>query len=170
MGLDITAYKGLKKEKDLTKLEDSVDWYDFCEENNIEKFNVNIHYPERAKEIDSNFAYSFEGSFGGVRGKSYGGYNRWRNQLAQLAGHPSDEYVWNNYQELENKAFIELICFSDCEGIIGTEVSKKLAKDFQEFDERALQKGAQIGDFHAYYEEMKKAFEFASENGCVRFH
>jgi hypothetical protein len=71
---------------------------------------------------------------------------------------------WNGAQG----PFSELIHFSDCEGVIGTAVSKKLAADFAAFDEKA--KAAGNERYYAKYQEWRKAFEMAANGGAVDFH
>jgi len=113
----------------------------------------------------------------GLHAGSYGGYNRWREQLAELAGYPAGDYeqygrtyqshcvpCWNG----EAGPFSELINFSDCEGVIGASVSAKLAKDFADFQPKA---DAHEDDrFRMKYAEWRQAFEMASDSGAVDFH
>jgi hypothetical protein len=136
----------------------------------------------------------FEGRLGGIEpgyyvvedsewfyGRSYGGYNAWRNQLAEFAGYPvktssesgrtsADVGAWS----AESGPFWELINFSDCEGYIGGTVAVKLAKDFQDHAARvagfvALDlKGREA--FAKGYAEIQAAFEYAvKHNGVVQF-
>lgn len=58
--------------------------------------------------------------------------------------------------------------FSDCEGYIGSVVSKKLAKDFKDLEVIAKEK-LDENDFEKFM-NFKSAFELASENGCVEFY
>ncbi|TFI60454.1 hypothetical protein CKN63_13545 [Carnobacterium divergens] len=58
--------------------------------------------------------------------------------------------------------------FSDCEGYIGSVVSKKLAQDFQDLEVIAKEK-LEERDLNIFL-EFKNAFELASHNGCVSFH
>ena len=67
---------------------------------------------------------------------SYMYYSKWRNQLAEMAGLGSAEAVRTN-PEKEGLPFVELINFSDCEGVIGPKVAAKLAKDFADYEDRA---------------------------------
>lgn len=111
--------------------------------------------------------------------RSYGRYNIWRNQLAMLAGYPvlqsddrtgADVGAWN----AESGPFWELINFSDCGGFIGGTVAAKLAKDFQEFEDKVPEferqgMGSRTG-FAAGFGLIKAAFDFAvKHNGVVRF-
>lgn len=177
MGLDITAYKNLQsfpgqyneETDEVVNLNtgETVNW------NNYFKPCINHHYAERAKDVNESLFYTFEDSIG-FRAGSYIGYNYWREQLAKLAGylasesecdssHPYSTSAW----KADSGAFWELISFSDCEGVIGTEVSKKLYQDFMDFEEHAKQ----VDDrFYELYVEWKTAFEYACVNGAVSFH
>lgn len=170
MGLDITAYKNLK----LTDIP--------ADEDLETDGNYTMLYPEQSPDVvgdlTSDYFYEYEDSMGFNAG-SYSGYNNWRNDLARLAGYPLEQY--KGYFDIVSEShcvacwngakgpFSELINFSDCDGIIGTEVAKKLAKDFADFQEKA-------NTFEAYnfwlekYNYWRKAFEMASENGAVVFH
>ena len=84
---------------------------------------------------------------------AYTGYNQFRDQLEKIA---------------TNTQLYELIMFSDCEGYIGSVVSKKLAQDFQDLEVIAKEK-LEERDLNIFL-EFKNAFELASHNGCVSFH
>jgi hypothetical protein len=158
MGLDITAYSRLKPAPDAEVNEDGypVNWGDFVQ------IRENPDFPGRAKGLTNRAIYKVGESFG-FRAGSYSGYNEWRSQLADLTGKPEATY------RLDSKGpFAELICFSDCEGVIGPEVSKKLAKDFADWEDRARKSGDEY--FFSKYQEWKRAFEMASQNGAVDFH
>jgi hypothetical protein len=176
MGLDISAYRGLKKLDvvfdgdgepiDPTTYEPIAgDWI---------KVFINPHFPGRANPLENDAVYSYEEAYGGPS-MGYGWYNRWRNELAKLAGYEKadgdeDETTshciacWNG----KEGPFAELINFSDCEGIIGSIVSSKLAKNFASFQEKADQHPDL--SFRKCYGEFRRAFEFAADNGAVDFH
>lgn len=114
----------------------------------------------------------------GFRAGSYGGYNEWRDWLAQLAGYPAVEHdpgykpkemshaagAWT----VESGPFWELINFTDCDGTIGPRVAFKLAQDFAEFQVKA--DAEPEAWFRQKYGEWRKAFETASDFGAVDFH
>jgi hypothetical protein len=163
MSLDILAYKGLKKVSKKSEIDcECIQTY--CEENNLNNFRLNAAFPKAAEDIDEDYIYSAEDCFGDVMGKSCGSYGVWRNELAQLIGHVDQQSAWTHPVD---GPFVELINFSDCEGIIGTKVSKKLAMDFSAFELSCLEEKDE--DFIHYYNQLKKAFEFASDDGCVWF-
>ena len=153
MGLDISAYKYLTRVNDPKRDEDGdlVDW-----ENLIEITQSTLDYTEqdfkgRTKGLTAG-VYSSEDEHG-FRAGAYSYYNRFREKLEKMAS---------------NSQLFELIMFSDCEGYIGPVVSKKLAKDFQDLEETARSQFDQ-DDLETYL-DFKKAFELASEGGCVEFH
>ncbi len=107
---------------------------------------------------------------------SYGGYNRWREQLAELAGWPRIPHeedganrpscaasAWNATEG----PFWELIAFSDCEGTIGAVTAAKLAKDFANHQAKA--DAHEDERFRAKYKEWRAAFELAADGGVVSF-
>ena len=177
MGLDIYAYKQLAKldvlfdedgEPVHPDTRDPIDAY--------VKVWENPDVPGRAEGLQSGAVYSYADAMdGGSMG--YGGYNHWREKLAKVAGYPTKEFARWGVKEQSHAAaawaassgpFWELILFSDCEGTIGPVVAAKLAKDFAEHDARA--KEADDGHFYGAYQLMREAFEFAADNGAVRFH
>ncbi len=157
MGLDITAYSNINYLR-----EDSND--DDYDLDRKECFIwVNPDFPERAKNLKDGI-YSFEDDMN-FRAGSYGGYNQWRNELAMFAGYNNDRDAWDK----TSGPFLELILFSDCEGCIDAEISKKLYKDFCDFDEKS-KTYEEDSYFYIRYKLWKEAFELASNNGCVKFH
>jgi hypothetical protein len=128
--------------------------------------------------------YICEGIQDYFRAGSYSGYSSWRRTLANMIGWEI-EYLWRNVETLVQRnenlndvlnendrfsvdiPFIELLHFSDCEGFIGPKTSAKLHEDFLEWDEKA--KAVDQGYFYERYQEWTKAFEVASDGGCVIF-
>lgn len=155
MGLDITAYRNIKRIGDYNP---DYDW-----ENGEFTLYPNNDFPGREDGI-ARGTYTATDSMD-FRAGSYGGYNAWREQLAQLVGHKTARDVWGCPQP---GPFVELINFSDCEGTIGPETSKKLAQDFSDFQH--------IADAHDdewfidRYNLWRKAFEMAADNGAVEFY
>jgi hypothetical protein len=171
MGLDVTAYSKLVEAPDAERDADGelVDW------EGMASFFDNPDFPGRFEGLKEGMAYKIEGECSGLS-SGYGTYNGWRDELAKLAGYPSEAYerhgstqyshsvpCWNGAQG----PFAEQINFSDCEGTIGPVVSAKLAKDYAEFAERAEVVG---GYFWEKYQEWKTAFELAADEGAVNFH
>jgi hypothetical protein len=179
MGLDISSYRKLSKldcvfdadgEPINPITRDGMD-YDLYA-------HLNSDFPGREGQIENKSIYSAEDS-DGFRAGSYGFYNNWREDLAQLAGYAPvkverygntserhDEGAWLQ----ENGPFWEMIVFSDCEGVIGAEVCAKLAKDFAEFEEKAKTFKGRVNQFYELYEKWKAAFEMGADEGAVQFH
>lgn len=158
MGLDITAYKNLKAvekpqiDEDGELLNWKSEWKPGASMDWSEK-----HFPGRGEGVESQSVYTWKDKFE-FRAGSYSGYNWWRSRLGEFA---------------EGDSFQELTNFADNEGVIGPVVSKKLYKDFTENYERALEFDKTLGEgglWIAQYENWKKAFEMASNNGAVDFH
>jgi hypothetical protein len=165
MGLDITAYKNVEFIEELADVEEYENKYDWQA-----KFDfVSRHqdFPDRLPPIRIQAVYKYEDNFG-FRAGSYSGYNLWREQLSLMALGVMPEIVWKNASRYAGQPFFELIHFSDCEGTMGTDVCKKLLKDFQVFQARANQNDDPW--FIEKYNDWLKAFEFAADNGYIDFH
>lgn len=186
MGLDVSYYSKLKK---CQKKEDEDEYYEVDTEYNNEAHQYQLGSLKGVYKVTE---YSISGH---IACGSYGGYNRWRNELSIMAGYDSAKNVWqdNNfspwlpyinlrYRKLKKlkgetvinnqsiKPFYELINFSDCEGVIGPEISKKLYDDFIEFDQKAKDYDNNDDYFYRKYQEWKEAFRIASKGGAVTFH
>ena len=166
MGLDITAYKRMKKvgtAESWDEYEDKFDWsttFYFSGQ-------PNKCYTEKAHGVDENSVYEYEDCFGFYAG-SYSGYNQWRNWLSETFIGISAHDVWNNAEKYEESPFYHLVNFSDCEGTIGTEVSANLSIDFA-----AHQDEVDALDCEEWlkekYTSWRKAFEMAADGGCINF-
>jgi hypothetical protein len=131
-----------------------------------------------------NGEYTCEGIQDYFRAGSYSGYSSWRRTLANMIGWEIED-LWRNVETLVQRnenlndvlnendrfsvdiPFVELLHFSDCEGFIGPKTSAKLHADFLEWNEKA--KAVDQGYFYERYQEWTKAFEVASDGGCVIF-
>jgi len=176
MGLDISAYRCIEKVDCV--YDEGGDPIDPVTREYIDydvRAYVNPDFPGRADGIEDKGVYLAKESMR-VGCGAYSQYNRWRDDLAKLAGYPLKAYIQygNTYHSNAEGAFNategpfwELICFSDCDGTIGPIASAKLAKDFAEWDERAKVVG---GYFYDQYQQWRAAFEMAADNGMVRFH
>lgn len=175
MGLDITAYRQIKLAPD-AEIDSAGDVVDY---DNFMHVYVNPDYPERAADLVDRGIYTSGTDSVGFRAGSYGGYNAWREELAQLAGYPAAPYTYYSTTQMRHDAgawaatagpFWELINFSDCDGAIGPAASAKLARDFAEWDDRAKAKDGPESTFYARYTQWRSAFEMAADSGLVSFH
>lgn len=171
MGLDATAYGRL------TLVENPILDEDGCPEGAQVRFWENPDFPGRLEGIQGSPAvYSYEVGEPCFSG-GYGGYNRWREELAKLAGYPAT--AMEHYGKVEMRhdhgawaasagPFYELINFSDCDGTLGPVVCAKLAADFA-----AHQAAADAHEneyFRATYAKWRAGFDMAADGGAIRFH
>ncbi|KGS34477.1 hypothetical protein X962_2021 [Burkholderia pseudomallei MSHR7343] len=178
MGLDATAYRQIKKIDCVFDADGEP--IDPITRGAIEtdylRVYVNPDFPGRADDLENRAIYSYQDADEAFSG-GYGRYSMWREMLAKLAGYQPisvdrfgtgrtelrhDEAAWR----ATSGPFWELICFSDCDGVIGSTVSAKLAQDFAQFDELAKANES----FYVIYSQWRAAFEMAAQNGCVCFH
>lgn len=172
MGLDIEAYTNLEL---VQACDDRLDGF---EGSNREYIFVKVWGVDRLGGMTPGYYRSDD--YYSFRAGSYGGYNDWRNHLCKLINGMEDKEMWAGWQDAEaagedphtylrGHPFAELICFSDCEGIIGTSVCAKLHKDFVEYHELVQQLSPDNRWFYKY-EEWMHAFERASQNnGIIKF-
>lgn len=121
-------------------------------------------YPWPVKGYEKRSGEFVKGWYAGevLRGPafSYSGYRAWREWLAALVD-VTPEQVWDTHQA---GPFSELIDFSDCEGMLGTEVCAKLAKDFADH--------ADLADGRGYdaevYQHMRRCFNAGAKAGFVK--
>ena len=165
MGLDITAYRRVKRIGDATSWDDYENRFDW----RVATFVPSDQdFQERTPPIAGGVYARNEGDLFEFRAGSYSGYNDWREELSKMAMGVVPQVVWVNPERYQGLPFFELIHFSDCEGIIGTDACKRLAEDFATWQEKA----DAINDdwFQSKYALWRKAFEWASDGGFVRFH
>lgn len=179
MGLDITVYKSFRpataEELALYNAQPEDERSDWASDNDFDEPYINPHFPGREAGLPEGLL-KIDYADAGFSAGSYGGYNQWRNQLAAMAGY---DKAWRSNPT--PGPFMELIIFADNEGVIGPEVSAKLARDFAEWQERAEAYAQTLRDddtrddrdgdwFIRKYGEWRRAFEAASGTGYVDFH
>lgn len=134
---------------------------------------------------DNTWYYNTGENKGSFRAGSYGGYNEWRDDLAQAIGWLSGARgAWESGEEY-GPPFMELINFSDSQGYIGPEISEKLYQDFVNYEDQIMDKVDQwflkmeLGKeyntsdmkwFEQKYNDWKEAFNQARNGGMVMFH
>lgn len=154
MGLDIVAYKKLKK-IELNNISDEE------LENRFDLFHPGgsmmgseEYWPESGYPLEADAYYSFDDEFS-FRAGSYSYYNKWRDDLELFKG---------------DCAFQELINFSDCEGVIGALVAEKLYYDFKDNYEEAVKYSENLSEsWLEKYKDWMHALEFAKDNGAILF-
>lgn len=198
MGLDISYYGNVKRIPDeevpegVEAFNPAYDDWESSRDNNTYLYYLDpdrSYFGGHMKGLEPGW-YEVPREGGGyLRAGSYSGYNSWRNDLALAAGYEGGaEEVWGMGDQLyqpDSPPFLELINFSDAEGVIGPDISKKLYNDFvdnekkvkDEVDKWFLKihptKSYDVEDtkwFNQKYDEWKEAFRTASQNGFVSFH
>jgi hypothetical protein len=163
MGLDISAFSRLTPAENVPCDEHGhpIDWEHFVRFTRGHLQLSAEHDYGHANDLRVGI-YSWERELN-FRAGSYSGYNDWRNWLAQRAGWPSAPDLWK--AKPATGPFVELINFSDCEGLIGPRVSKKLLHDFEQNCHTIAK------DYNGQlYLKWFKAFELAADGGAVWFH
>ena len=206
MGLDISAVSKLEPievPEDMEKWSD--EWYDWESEQDGDVYSLysSDSFREQAEGmVDGTYITTDDSQSTGFRAGSYTGYGTWRDWLAQsvmngvLGKSGGAEQMWGSADGGDyGLPFMEIINFSDSEGMIGPVASKKLYNDFRKYendvmdwmDEKYLtqtpihsaswrddeDKPIDKGDFEWFqsqYQEWKNAFRIASDNGVVMFH
>jgi len=179
MGLDIRAFSKLVKIDDIADIEEWEEKYWMNDNDGTALVSDTMMdytdkiWPGRTEGLAPS-VYRVDGEKFHFRAGSYGGYNRWREWLAQLFLDAQPRTVWANPGKYQDKPFIELIEFSDSEGLIGPVVSAKLSDDFQKGQARV---NAYVNaDSHwegwvrAQYAQWRRAFELAADSGLVDFY
>ena len=169
MGLDISYYVNAKLVPDAERDDDG-----YPTDDSLVLAYVNSDFAEHADDIQHDAIYAYDDS-GAFRAGSYGGYNEWRDALAEMAGYPALAEAPNASRSVHAAAawgghigpFHPLINFSDCEGIIGPQTSARLAADFAKHQTKADAIG---GYFAEQYRNWRAAFEAVAGNGFVDFH
>lgn len=159
MGLTIRVYKNIRKERKATE-EDK----EGIIPDKVALLYKNPHFPLSAWDIESECVWSYSDSYKFNAG-SYHGYGAWREQLATLVGFPE---AWEERRKRTDLPFYGLIVFADNEGTIGPAACAKLAKDFEEWSERAsgtVRYAWCVGT----YDRFAQAFRDAARNGAVEF-
>ncbi len=154
MGLDISYYSKI------ARVSDCPDDGDF-DYDTLTHLYPNPDFMAQAEGITDGL-YSYQDG-DGFRAGSYGGYNAWRRWLAEQAGYSDDDA---HEGRIADAPFLPLVNFSDCEGVIGAETSRRLAADFAAFADKVTGEPSYIAKFH----EWKRAFETAANDGAVAFH
>jgi len=197
MGLDVRVYENVVEVTDESIIEKVIDkeynyvddeYYDDYFYRNMDNDDDSYFYFLRAEPIRNGGLY-IKGEYHHIFSRSYGGYNQWRERLAKIMGYPEVEYsmyegssittkshaasAWGfGDLDMSDKPFYEMINFTDCDGILGSVVCKKLYQDFVDNEHIAKQWSEHTGDeyFLKGYNEFMHGFEIAARtNGLMEF-
>jgi len=171
MGLDITAYRNARPAR--PEIQSVINT---AEEPREVAYNLGVQIPW----INDNFPGREEGITPGVAyetdketicaGLSYGGYNAWREALAQMVG-IANIREWFRNPDM-SVPFSELLNFADNEGVLGPVVCKRIAADFDVWSARAAEytpRTLEAGYFRSHYSTWHAAFKHAACDGFVEY-
>lgn len=102
------------------------------------------------------------------RAGAYSVYSEWRGRLLSTALDINYWILRNDPALCMGKPFSELLTFTNCDGMIGSVVSQKLWKDFQDHEDQ-FKESWKPADMELYNQFMK-AFELGAKDGMVWFH
>ena len=167
MGLDIVAFKDVE----LIKVVKTWEEYEEHQNEETEQVDWVSFYDVSSKIADPivpGGVYKYQDRHRFCAG-SYTGYNNWRNNLSIYALGVEAEKVWKNRSNYNNMPFVELIDFSDCQGVIGTKCCTKLLADFVDHEDKIRNIKDKSDWFMESYDDWKKAFQYGSQNGYILF-
>ena len=153
----------------------------------VEMFRANRDFPFHFKELEPysddrgvfTIAKTSEPQSYGIG--SYSGYNKFRRWLCEIVNGINQETFWELGKAGYDLDFGYLINFSDCDGVIGPDICKKIHQDFVKHKDLIKSsiwnlsskrgKGGSTDDafnFDYTYYTLEKAFEIGSR-GIVIF-
>jgi hypothetical protein len=163
MGLDVYArgrpefVRAFRDEDDDDGYSEGLDW-----------LYPNDFFPTRACGlVDGWYRHGPLGEGRKHVGTSYSGHNRFREALCRAVYECEPEKLWTDIGEglrPEEGPFIELINFSDCEGVLGPEVCAKLLADFEAHAERVR---PLMGEWAGHYDRWTEMLRTAVAAGGI---
>lgn len=125
MGLDIALYIGISK----SPVQGFDEYGEPIDRDGI-RFWANPDFPGREAPIDAYAVYRRDDARD-VYHSSYGTYTAFRNLIRQAMGYGPDSYQ-------PGLPFMDMLMFSDCEGVLGPDLCRTLADDFATHSDRVL--------------------------------
>jgi hypothetical protein len=145
MGLDITAYELATilppHEFSEARWEDEDHEPTFVDRGMEQSFRGLEVGPEWQPFLDSTESMTdgpcvrVSGDSFGFRAGSYHQYGEFRAALAEIALDVDVHEIWQDPEIFRDRPFYELLNFSDCQGVIGSEAAADLANDFNSHHE-----------------------------------
>jgi hypothetical protein len=189
MGLDIRAYSNIKRVENQSITN--------CESDNLIKIWTD-NFPDHCEFEDGYYDETHTTREYHFSAGSYRSYNKFRDILSYLIHGVPASTIWEDEYSYQSKPFVEMLNFSDCEGIIGTLFSEKLYHDFKDNRDRFIRNLRHEVDFtketedplafetefsiQVYqftedeileyieeYDEWLKVYAIAMDNGIVMF-
>lgn len=169
MGLDITFYSRVEKIGKIGTYEEYETYFDW--ETTFYAYPAFVSgkdFPGWATGLTPGGVYKFEDRIG-FRAGSYSGYGFWRDVLSQIGIGVSASTVWQSPDRFKKEPFFRVVCFSDCEGLIGPKHCKKLYKHFLEHKDIA-EEVTNPDWFFSTYMRWLNALEVSEGDGVLEFH
>jgi hypothetical protein len=163
MGLDVSAFRPVQLLQEDTDVISSSDMV-ACAGGTV-KLLVEPVFSLRAPEIVHGGVYRYEMHLHHYMG-AYSSYNRWREQLCALVGYTTPA-AWAARLN-PSTPFLELVNFSDCQGVLGAACCRRLAAAFAAYQGAAVRHSD--AEFRARYNAFRQMTEFASLEGVICFH
>ena len=173
MGLDITAYKGIKL----------IENPNMGDTNHPEVWANQVYISignsewEQGDDLEVGRVYEFSDVIS-VYSSSYSTYGNLRNELARIAGYEpliaGSKYrgiyaarVCDNWEQGKRGILAELIYFADNEGEIGTKTTRKILNDLHAISKHS----SELNEWNqGLLTNLIQTFEFAAVDGFVQFH
>lgn len=173
MGLDITAYKGVKLVENpyMGSTGEPDVWA------NQVYISIGNSEWQQGDDLEAGQVYSFSKVMS-VYSSSYSTYGNLRNELARIAGYEpliaGSQYrgiyaarVCDNWEKGKRGVLSELIYFADNEGEIGTKTCRKILNDLHTVSKKA----GELNEWNqGLLTDLIQTFEFAAVDGFVQFH
>lgn len=168
MGLDIRTYTNIRRvppEEEKAVLEHPDGPHEGAYEKGYAFPDINPHFPGREEGVEE-VPYAFDEDIH-FRAGSYSGHSVFRQHICNVLGLGVFR-AWIQSKGTDTHGpFEEFLNFSDCEGVIGPVVSKKLAADFVEHEKVAREYAMELNVkdlIHQGWEEEKAQEQAAKIN------
>jgi hypothetical protein len=163
MGLALVVYTNVKKADAYYCNEDeevkSSATGQYMKENHFYARDVPAQWPGRSGIIEQGLVYTFDEKIT-ILQETYSNYTQWRHFVRSAVIVCAED----------KNAFSELINFSDCEGVLGTEVCTKLATDFKRHERLMMTQLKHDIWFTEIYNRLNEGFAKVGNNGIIAFH
>ena len=162
MGLDVVLVKGAKlvASREAVRTMPDKD-RDALLDDAVNAYNIDLFRP-RADGLEEGY---YTGDVTRVCGWSYGGYNRFREKLCEVALGCEPEEIWGRCKAEEpgimDRPLVPLIHFADNEGFFGPTTSARLAAEMAEI-EKAFAAVADDYD-RQRFARLRQAFQDAAD-------
>ena len=182
MGLDIMAISNLEKKDKLSEEQKALPWeFQPAKKATRIKIDATPYGSEhggfnKCDDMEGGkYAATDETTEHHFRAGSYSGYNRFRKLLSEGVVGVDPHTLWENEDPYKDSPMFDMINFSDCEGILGTGVCKKLYPQFLEnrdkfenyLKETFGHDANQVEWEMSTYDDFTEAFKLGSQNGIV---